>query len=493
VRTGVTNKAVLSYSAILQAGGGGGNSVTNKDCTLQSQPVLLQGATPTAVKNASLPKGAPATISIITGKGNKQGATAVTNSNPVNMLSVNLAQSKPNMINLKISNGQIQADGLHQVDVLREARPLASNTKSLDERKEQFSPAMAITVVTAPSHTTITGPVSTSMAVPKSPELETSPSRQASSVLTPKYSTVVNKQTDEESLCEVTDGLRLPLTGGKSSHVKFCGDAADEGRENGLEVLLPEDIKTSESTQQIITSVLHPLASSNQSSLPLPLNNKFQFTTTSASHAVATTKYSFVTMQSPMQNPLTPNVSPLFMNAQHALSMHNHSVITNASTKEGEYLNLECDEKIKEEPGEEEENMIQEIRQEALGPFGPRSPENFNSAHQDGFHNSYNNNNNNNNNNNIGIDCEIKDEKNIVEKETSSNIKVEDEEKSGLLVSSSDDVKPELVKFSDLLKWENGVGKLSGSNLKFRMNEFNAVEIVEDKDLEEIKFHHNNK
>ena len=50
-----------------------------------------------------------------------------------------------------------------------------------------------------------------------------------------------------------------------------------------------------------------------------------------------------------------------------------------------------------------------------------------------------------------------------------------------------EDVKPEVVKFSDLLKWEDGVGKLDGSGLKFKLNEFNAVEIVEDRDLEELK------
>lgn len=58
---------------------------------------------------------------------------------------------------------------------------------------------------------------------------------------------------------------------------------------------------------------------------------------------------------------------------------------------------------------------------------------------------------------------------------------------------SNDDIKPEYVKFSDLLKWENGVGKLNGSDLKFKMNEFDAVEIVEDKDLENIKSHQNKK
>lgn len=56
-----------------------------------------------------------------------------------------------------------------------------------------------------------------------------------------------------------------------------------------------------------------------------------------------------------------------------------------------------------------------------------------------------------------------------------------------LVTKSEDDVKPEMVKFSDLLKWEDGVGKLDGSGLKFKMNEFNAVEIVEDRDLEELK------
>lgn len=59
--------------------------------------------------------------------------------------------------------------------------------------------------------------------------------------------------------------------------------------------------------------------------------------------------------------------------------------------------------------------------------------------------------------------------------------------------SVSEDIKPEHVRFSDLLKWENGVGKLDGSELKFKMNEFNAVEIVEDRELEEIKSHQSKK
>lgn len=78
VRTGVANKAVLSYSALLQAGtgsgsGGGGGSVTGKKEGQSSphspQPLLLQAASPATVKGAAaLAKTGGATISIITGK-----------------------------------------------------------------------------------------------------------------------------------------------------------------------------------------------------------------------------------------------------------------------------------------------------------------------------------------------------------------------------------------------------------------------------------------
>lgn len=53
-----------------------------------------------------------------------------------------------------------------------------------------------------------------------------------------------------------------------------------------------------------------------------------------------------------------------------------------------------------------------------------------------------------------------------------------------------EDVKPEKMKFTELLKWEDGVGKLDGTDLKFKINEFDAVEIIEDRDLEDIKNNH---
>lgn len=75
MRSGVANKAVLSYSAILQPGGssGGGGVVgssvmAKKEGHTPSQPLLLQAAPPTTVKGAALAKTAGATISIITGK-----------------------------------------------------------------------------------------------------------------------------------------------------------------------------------------------------------------------------------------------------------------------------------------------------------------------------------------------------------------------------------------------------------------------------------------
>lgn len=71
----MANKAVLSYSAILQPGGssGGGGVVgsgvmAKKEGHASSQPLLLQAAAPTTVKGAALAKTAGATISIITGK-----------------------------------------------------------------------------------------------------------------------------------------------------------------------------------------------------------------------------------------------------------------------------------------------------------------------------------------------------------------------------------------------------------------------------------------
>lgn len=39
----------------------------------------------------------------------------------------------------------------------------------------------------------------------------------------------------------------------------------------------------------------------------------------------------------------------------------------------------------------------------------------------------------------------------------------------------------------ELLKWENGTGSLVGSDLKFTVNEFDAVELVEDKALDDLK------
>lgn len=55
---------------------------------------------------------------------------------------------------------------------------------------------------------------------------------------------------------------------------------------------------------------------------------------------------------------------------------------------------------------------------------------------------------------------------------------------------AEEDTKPEKVKFIELLKWEDGVGKLDGTDLKFKINEFDAVEIIEDRDLEDIKNNH---
>ncbi|RXG52417.1 Lethal(3)malignant brain tumor-like protein 3 [Armadillidium vulgare] len=44
-----------------------------------------------------------------------------------------------------------------------------------------------------------------------------------------------------------------------------------------------------------------------------------------------------------------------------------------------------------------------------------------------------------------------------------------------------------IAEVKELLKWENGTGSLIGSELKFKINEFNAVELVEDEALEDIR------
>ena len=76
----------------------------------------------------------------------------------------------------------------------------------------------------------------------------------------------------------------------------------------------------------------------------------------------------------------------------------------------------------------------------------------------------------------LAIKDEVLSPENVVEVKF-ENIKCEKD--------SRNDIKTEEI--SDLLQWKNGLGTLEGSKLKFRFNEFNAIELIEDKDLEDIK------
>ncbi|XP_042206324.1 uncharacterized protein LOC121855423 [Homarus americanus] len=400
VRTGVTSKAVLSYSTLLQAGGGGGSgggSITSKKEGHSSpQPLLLQAASPSTVKGAAtLAKSGGTTISIITGKGSKQGGSVpVSNTNSVNMLSVNLGQSKSNMINFKISNGQIQADNIQQVDVLREARPLVQSGKQGEDRKDTpvvvAGTALAHAVGTGSVTVSVTGSVPTALKIPDPVIVPlTVPIPQSSvpdenTLANLKDVTVVATKRDKGDLLQKA----VDILGGE-----FHGD-----KQNGTEAHLavPENLPDSQQRPKRVPECVDVDEEDDVREELKCYDDK-------------------------------PEIVEV-----------NKEVLKNLLCKSQEQMKS-----LSPVPGTKEE-----IKQEKVEDTFEEIP--------------------------VLSDIDCRDPKVKIKSKVPAN---------------RDDIQPEHIKFSDLLRWENGVGKLNGSDLKFKMNEFNAVEIVEDRDLEEIKNH----
>ncbi|KAK3862699.1 hypothetical protein Pcinc_031457 [Petrolisthes cinctipes] len=404
VRTGVASKAVLSYSSLLQGGAGSsggssggsvsGNTGSKKDShhsASHQPPLLLRAASPTAVKSAAaLAKAGGATISIITGKGPKQVATGTgPNGGPVNMLSVNLAQAnKSNMINFKISNGQIQTDNIPPVDVLRETRPLMPGLKQ-EERKDLGGPPVVV-AGTALAHAVGSGSVTVSVTGSPTTALGASEPMMASvgsSTPVPHSETVTSSVVNLNPLSNLKDVTVIAKRRGKEDilqrAVNTLGGALEEEKHNGN-----EDIDFMEDLQSV--GKFEPETEAEE--------NMNRHIGAGDNNIVLGKKDG--------------------MRAGHCKS----HVVANSHKKDSHreaQENMEVD-GVEDDPSKCSSN------------FKDPSP----------------------------------------------------------ITKSEDDVKPEMVKFSDLLKWEDGVGKLDGSGLKFKMNEFNAVEIVEDRDLEELKIQH---
>ncbi|XP_050692187.1 lethal(3)malignant brain tumor-like protein 3 [Eriocheir sinensis] len=386
VRTGVSNKAVLSYSALLQAGAGSGvggaglggsgagtnssvsggsNPSGKKEGHASPQPLLLQTASAGGVKGASpLAKTGAATISIITGKGGKQsGGVSGGVPKPVNMVAVNLGQTKSNMINFKISNGQIQADNLQPMDaVLRETRPVQSGGKRSGEEwkdapKVVGGAGLAHAVGSGSVTVSVTGSVPAALKIPE-----------------PVIVPVTVPLPPPQSPCEPVPGAMQEVDG--MGHLR---DMTMTPTKRDKEDLLQRAVSTLGDVleEEEVGEEVH-----------------------------------------------TPNIlSPP--------------------------LTYSLEEEEEEAGGGGGGEKIQTILAKPFPqPLSPAGTE------------------------------EVK-------------VKIEDVETTttttSFLPKTSEDLKPELVKFSDLLKWEDGVGKMDGSELKFKVNEFNAVEIVEDRDLEELK------
>ncbi|ROT65230.1 putative lethal(3)malignant brain tumor-like protein 3 isoform X1 [Penaeus vannamei] len=397
VRSGVANKAVLSYSAILQPGGssGGGGVVgssvmAKKEGHTPSQPLLLQAAPPTTVKGAALAKTAGATISIITGKGTKQpGTVPGPTPNPVNMLSVNLGQNKPNMINFKISNGQIQADSMQQVDVLREARPMVQGGgKQMDERKDNPI-VMAV-------------PLSNQVSIPTSLPMTVTVAR---SVPEPPISSTVDDDSsiDTRDLMCTNKGEREDIL---QKAVSQLGVALEESRQRGPEDF-PPYLDTYDHEQQLKpdTEFVEPEKEKE------------------ANEEVVRVKEEPMNIDSESQ--------VLDVRKEILRTMLNKSQNSSRSSSPSHEVQVEPLDRVKEEksPSREAENCTDHKADNS--PAGkPKQQE------------------------------------------------------------AEEDIKPEKVKFIELLKWEDGVGKLDGTDLKFKINEFDAVEIIEDRDLEDIKNNH---
>ncbi|XP_063586232.1 lethal(3)malignant brain tumor-like protein 3, partial [Penaeus indicus] len=441
VRSGVANKAVLSYSAILQPGGssGGGGVVgsgvmAKKEGHAPSQPLLLQAAPPTTVKGAALAKTAGATISIITGKGTKQpGAVPGPSPSPVNMLSVNLGQNKPNMINFKISNGQIQADSMQQVDVLREARPMVQGGgKQVDERKDNpmVMAGLAHAVGTGSVTVSVTGslpgsgpgvgggvgagpmivpgtatasvPFSNQVSIPTSLPMTVTVAR---SVPEPPISSTVDDDSslDTRDLMCTNKGEREDIL---QKAVSQLGVALEESRQRGSEDF-PPYLETYEHEPQ-----LKPDAEFVE-----PDKDK------EVGEEVVRVKEEPMSIDSESQ--------VLDVRKEILRTMLNKSQNSSRSSSPSQEVQVEPLDRVKEEksPSREAENCTEHKADNS--PAGkPRQQE------------------------------------------------------------AEEDIKPEKVKFIELLKWEDGVGKLDGTDLKFKINEFDAVEIIEDRDLEDIKNNH---
>ncbi|KAG0725407.1 Lethal(3)malignant brain tumor-like protein 1 [Chionoecetes opilio] len=381
MRTGGNNKAVLSYSALLQAGGGGsgsgGGGTSKKEGQSSPQPLLLQAASP-GVKNAvPLAKPGGATISIITGK------CVATGSKPVNMVAVNYGgQSKSNMINFKISNGQIQTDNLQAMDVLRETRPIHGGKRG-EERKEAAKVVVGTPIthgagvatgagVTTGVTVSVTGPMPGSLKIPDPVIVPVTFPLQPSG-----YETVGGSGVEQESLSHFRDVSVHPARREQEDllqrAVSTLGNVLED--EDGDE----ED----------------PY---NLHSFSTPLN---------------------FTMESPEDMAEAGSVD----REAEAEAMRGRHMLCTSQEPSSPCPIVEDEIKVKVEDGGIEMSPLKNDVSQTF-PLDPKD---------------------------------------------------------------SEEVKEEQIKFSDLLKWEDGVGKLDGSALKFKMNEFNAVEIVEDRDLEELK------
>ncbi|XP_063850444.1 lethal(3)malignant brain tumor-like protein 3 isoform X1 [Scylla paramamosain] len=397
VRTGVSNKAVLSYSALLQAGtgagvggsagntssnsGGNSNNSTKKEGHSSPQPLLLHAASPAGVKGAgTITKSGGATISIITGKGGKQSSSVSAGGpKPVNMLAYNLGQNKSNMINFKISNGQIQADNLQSMDaVLRETRPIQGG-KRTEERKEaakvMAGTVLAHAVGTGSVTVSVTGSVPATLKIPEPVIVPvTVPLPQSS------FEPVSSSVPEQDSLSHLRDVTVTPAR-----------------REQ-------EDL-----LQRAVSTLGNALEEEGEE--------------------------------------------------EEAHNFHTQRAPLNFSM-EGEESRTEPGSSDREAGGEADKTWSMPSRSQE--PSRDTSPV-------------------------VEEEIKVKLEDGVVEVPALKNEGTAAFLTKPLMPKSSEDIKPELVKFLDYLKWEDGVGKLHGSELKFKMNEFNALEIVEDRDLEELK------
>ncbi|XP_064082090.1 lethal(3)malignant brain tumor-like protein 3 isoform X1 [Macrobrachium nipponense] len=425
---------------------------------------------------------------------NKQSTTTGTNNNALNMLSVNLGQNKPNMINFKISNGQIQADNLQQVDVLREARPLAQSNKSTDDWKENpiITPSNTLTHTINAGTLTVTAPLCSPVTLPKCTEPEVSILKQ------PVLASVI-EDSEEASSSETVPRAVFRASEDKNfNNIQTVDlqEKVDASRLNKFDTLNAEEVKSSESKQANFGSTFQGVTTLHQSVVSVhPTSNRYQLTST-APHCVTTVH----------QQPLV-STHQTFTTAHHSVTstlpqpqpnIHHQPMALYQSIEAG---SVDADEKLRDKQlqpkANDESKIYEEVRKEVLGNLLAKPQNQFRCQSPVSL----------DNNNEESSIKDLKDDKPHtdqvkIEDERKDVVKIKDElieEKPNSIITAPEfqvdcnDIKPEQIKFSDLLKWENGVGKLDGSGLKFRMNEFNAVEIVEDRELEEIKNHQNKK